>query len=151
MPVIKPLRQAAAPVRVGVLTDKAIVVDEDGRRLHPRSFHERQPNLLVYASVETAEALHRQGIGETLVWDSVPKRWRFECHPEQEQWWPRRSDVAVLAHPLFPPTTRLALAALRLWRDWLESYGAHPTLSLSGTAMSLLRATLRAPLRTMAG
>lgn len=151
MPTFSPYTsQVRPPVRVGVLTDIGLVIDEDGNQLHPGFFHEARPDLRVYASVETAAKLVSEGMGEALAWNGSPKRWRMEVRDE-EQWRPRPSDVGIVTNPGFPDDVKIALRALGVWRDWLESYGARPMLSLGGSSMSLLRATLRRPFRTMAG
>lgn len=150
-PIVAPHRvMPQRKLRVGVLTDQARVMREDGTELPVHYFHEQDPDLRVYCSVETVNAVVQE-FGEALVWDALPKRWRAVNHFDEEQWVPRLSDVGVLAMPNFPESHELALKGLMQWRDWLQSYGAHPTLSMGGSAMNLLQATLRQPVYTMAG
>lgn len=146
MPVILPYAKRPPHVELGLLTDLGLVIDEHGNQRRP----DQCEGLLVYASVETVGALLAHGAGEALTWDGVPKRWRPEVMDE-EQWVNRRSDVSVLALTTWPADVGLALKGLAAWRDWLESYGAHPTHSMGGSAISLLRATLKSPVWTMRG
>lgn len=145
MPVITPYVSRPPHVEVGLLTDIGLVIDEHGNQRRPG-----EKGLLVFASVETVGRLLLDGHGEALTWDNVPKRWRPEVI-EEEQWSNRATDVAVLALPNWPEETKLALEGLKKWRDWLESYGAHPTHSMGGSALSLMRATIRRPVWTMRG
>lgn len=144
MPVIWPPRRDSEPPQLGLLTDRGLVLCEDGRRLR-----REPPELRVYASTETVRRLVEDGQGEMLTWDSQPVRWR-RLRVEEEQWRDRRSDVVVLAPP-FPDSSAEALRGLLRWRDWLARYGARPLGGAGATGMNLLRATLPYPVATMAG
>lgn len=153
MPVVAPHQNMPQrPLRIGILTDHGSVMREDGHAWNVLdNWHDQDPDLRVYCSVETVNELVGGGLGEALVWDALPKRWRAWPRPDEEQWVPRLSDVGVLAMPNFPKDWQLAMKGLVKWRDWLQSYGAHPTLSMGGSAMNLLQATLKHPVWTMGG
>lgn len=98
---------------------------------------------------DIARILLNNGQGEALCWNNEDVRWRPERHPEDgDRWQARRSDVFVLRWPFDENILPLPslLAELGRWRDWLAEEGAASTGTTGSAAMSLLKATLDAPL-----
>ncbi len=107
------------------------------------NFAADDPKIQVWASIDAVTRLLTRGVGESLTWDSKPIRWSPVIGGDA---FPVR--VLRLVTPSDPET---AIHGLTAWRDWLGEYGAAPAGSLGGSGMSLLKATLTAPLWTTAG
>jgi hypothetical protein len=149
MAIIRRIEKPLSPPTVGVLNEDLSVYTIEPGKFKPKRSTVGAPGTRVYASWDTIESLLTRGIGEALTWGARPIRWRRE-RIEEDQWHPRPTDVSVLRVD-FPEDDADTLAGLGLWRDWLCSYGARPTGSLGGSAMSLLRATIPHDVWTMRG
>lgn len=97
----------------------------------------------VWGDFELVMDLLAKGTGEALCWDNRPIRWSPMVGVPS---WPVR--VLQVSIPKKPEE---CVEGLMTWRDWLCSYGAAPAGSLGGSGMSLLKATLDAPLWTRIG
>lgn len=145
--VIAPYKRPPSPPRVAILTQDGEAVDEDGALLDLDNW---PPDTRIWAAYETIWSLLReQGLGEALCWRGEEIRWRHR--PFEEEWRPRPSDVSVLRVQLGELSVERQLAGLRLWRDWLASYGASPTGTSGSAAWSLLRSRLERMLFTGTG
>ena len=140
--MIAPYRKPRPHRRLAWLLDPATVLHEDGQT----DFVEAAlatPEVQVWAPSELLRELTRQGHGSAVLWRYVAIGW----HPRRDaSSWPVRG-LAVTA----PDNPGEALDGLCRWRDWLESHGAAPAGSLGGSGLSLVKATLQAPLWTSMG
>jgi hypothetical protein len=143
------------PYKVNPVPPTVAYLDCDGRAVDELGdVHELETlprGTRVYGSWDTVDALLGAGEGEAYIWNEEPVRWRHRRFDDGPIGWSRRhTDVTVIRLP-FPADPTRVLAGLAGWRDWLGRYGAAPQGSLGSSAMSLLRATIREPLRTAAG
>lgn len=97
----------------------------------------------VWAGFELVNDLLRDCHGEAVCWDGKPIRW--SAVPGSGAF-----NVRVL-HLSYPENPEPAIAGLASWRDWLCAAGAAPAGSLGGSGISLVKATLEAPLWTGVG
>jgi hypothetical protein len=139
--VIAPYKEPRPFRPVAWLVDRSQALDENGDLCDVVELADGGTH--VWAEYDLVMDLLRQEVGEALCWDNRPLRWSPLAHAKT---WP----VRVLALPT-PGDPERCLAGLRAWRDWLNAYGAAPQGSLGGSAFSLLRATLNAPLWTNVG
>lgn len=139
--IVDPYKRTPVAPTVALLTDAGEIVDENGLRYGPAAVPE---GTRVWTSYDTARQLVGAGAGEALCWNGEEIRWRHR-QLDPTGWKTRPTDVNVIKLP-FPDDHGRTLDALCTWRDWLRAYGAAPTGTTGSASMSLLRATLRAPL-----
>lgn len=140
--MIKPYKNPRPVPEVAWLLDAETVLHESGLELN-LSDATQQKEIQVWASIDLITRLLSSGTGEALSWDNKPIRWSPVVGANE-------FPVRVL-RLVTPSDADKALHGLMLWRDWLADYGAAPAGSLGGSGMSLLKATLKAPLWTSAG
>lgn len=132
--VYTPYTLRPAPPQLAILRRDATIVDEHGERIKP---HRIPKGVQVWAAQERVLALLRERNGSALCWRGQPIRYCLRS----------KYDIRILALP-FPSDDERALRGLGAWRDWLAGAGASPLGTLGSSSMSLLRATLDAPLWT---
>lgn len=140
--MIKPYVKPRPRPSLALLLDETTVLRENG--------HEGELDRAlaagahVWANAEHLRELTRAGHGSAVLWRYAPIGWSPDV-AERKSW-----PVRALSVPM-PDDPHEALSGLRRWRDWLCSYGAAPAGSLGGSGLSLVKATLRAPLWTSMG
>jgi hypothetical protein len=92
------------------------------------------PNVALYIDGSLARSYLRQGIGEAEFQNGVMTRYTVN----RRQLYPLPADLGI------------DLSSLMLWRDWIEDSGGS-VRSKTGTALTLLRASLHRPLQLAKG
>jgi hypothetical protein len=86
-----------------------------------------------------------KGIGEVLIYDQDPVRWRRNSNYKDHSWPSvgNNTDVYILKNNLFPKDKIDALQSLIQWRDWIEDYGGSAFGTVASCSWSLWRATFK--------
>lgn len=140
--MIVPYKEPRPVPRMAWLLDHQQVLHENGRTEGLAAAVARE-GVQVWAGYDHINELLYAGRGEALCWDNKPIRWSPDVGVGTYA-------VRVLRVP-YPQDERAAVRGLAGWRSWLAGYGAAPAGSLGGTGISLVKATLEAPLWTALG
>lgn len=140
--MIAPYKRPRPRPELALLLDADTVLGERGRE--QALARALDAGVHVWAPAEQLRELTRQGKGSAVLWRYAAIGWSPDR--SEARTWP----VRALQLPV-PDDPRETIRGLRRWRDWLCGYGAAPAGSVGGSGLSLVKATLTAPLWTAVG
>lgn len=140
--IVKKLSKKPEHTFMATLLDEDTILHEDGREYR---LEDVPPRTRIWSHWENtvSDIWRKKGIGEVLIYDQDPVRWRKDSNYEDHRWPSigNNQDVYLLKSQAYPEDKENALKAFIQWRDWIEDYGGNAFGTVASISWSIWRST----------